>query len=316
MRNARSFPDSRLGFTLIEILVVIAIIAILIGLLTPAIQAIRESARQTQCRNHLKQMIVACQNYEAAFGQFPGYGGERAPVRVHYPDSRTQDRSLTSGSWMIQTMVYMENDDLAEPLSQLANLVEISPNDKMHALLQKPVGQFNCPTRRDARAYPLIKDYEARYGSSAARTDYAMNGGAAEEARGVRIKSTRDGVWRLGLSNLSRKIVDGLSQTYMIGEKAMNPSNYESGSDFGDRSPIMGWNNRSGASNSYVRYAVRSARQDRIENCFICHDFGSAHPAGWNAAMADGSVRMFDYSMDLQVHLQNASINEGEDPWE
>ena len=316
MRPTRSLSPSIRGFTLIEILVVIAIIAILIGLLTPAIQAIRESARQTQCRNHLKQMIVACQNYEAAFGQFPGYGGERSPLRVEYPDSRSQDRSITSGSWMIQTMVYMEKDELAKPLSELANLVEVTPNDEVQALLQKPVEQFNCPTRRDAKPYPLVKDYAERYGSSATRTDYAMNGGAADEARGVRIKSTRDGVWRLGLSNLSRKIVDGLSQTYMIGEKAMKPSNYESGSDFGDRAPIMGWNNRGGASNSYVRYAVRSTKQDRRENCFVCHDFGSAHPAGWNAAMADGSVRMFDYNMDLQVHQQNASINHAEDPWE
>lgn len=286
MRCSPKSSRDRRGFTLIEILVVIAIIAILIALLTPAIQAIRESARQTQCRNHLKQMILACQNYEAAFGQFPGYGGERPPIRVHYPDSRSPDRSLTSGSWMIQTMVYMEKDELAQPLSELANLAEITPSDEIQELLRKPVEQFNCPTRRDAQPYPLVKDYAERYGKSAVRTDYAMNGGAADVAKGVRITSTRDGVWRLGLSNLSRRIVDGLSHTYMIGEKAMNPANYETGSDFGDRAPLMGWNNRSGASNSYVRYAVRSARQDRTENCYICHDFGSAHPAGWNAAMA------------------------------
>ncbi|QDT53518.1 putative major pilin subunit [Caulifigura coniformis] len=63
----------RIGFTLIELLVVIAIIAILIALLLPAVQQAREAARRTQCRNNLKQLMLAVHNYHDVYNAFvPG----------------------------------------------------------------------------------------------------------------------------------------------------------------------------------------------------------------------------------------------------
>ncbi|HBE67174.1 MAG TPA: prepilin-type cleavage/methylation domain-containing protein [Planctomycetaceae bacterium] len=303
------------GFTLVELLVVIAIIGILIGLLMPALQAAREAARQVQCRNNLKQLALAAHNYESAFRQLPGYAGEKRPALVQTP-GRSRRSSMRGWNWLSRSLIYMEQSKLADHWGKFGSRRRLAMSTLDQAMLSTPLGILHCPTRRTAEAYPLVGNYQLRFGQTAARSDYAMNGGAAitleDEGNHNWIRLKKDGAWRLGRPTRTTNFADGLSNSYLLGEKAMDSEKYATGSDFGDRSPACGWVDNNTAANSVVRFAARAPQVDQPDSCLACHDFGSAHTTNWNAALADGSVRAIFYSMDLNVHRSVASIAGGE----
>lgn len=110
----------RYGFTLVELLVVVAIIAILIALLLPAVQQAREAGRRAQCTNQLRQLAVALQSYESARKMLPAAGtfanAEDAlylkvgGTSVHH--WRIDLRSGTDYSWVVSLLPYMEEGSL------------------------------------------------------------------------------------------------------------------------------------------------------------------------------------------------------------
>ena len=102
----------RFGFTLVELLVVIAIIAVLIALLLPAVQAAREAARRATCINHLKQLGLALHNYHSAHGVFPsGYvsyeTSDGSGPASAFIDAQTWDASPGWG-WGTMLLPYLE----------------------------------------------------------------------------------------------------------------------------------------------------------------------------------------------------------------
>ena len=147
------------GFTLVELLVVMAIIGILVGMLLPAVQSAREAARKNQCMNNLKQMANAAQQHESAQGILPtgGWGSIWAG---------DPDRGFTKnqpGGWAYNILPYLGEQalhdlglGLPEPqpgARATVTVADLTPPfaDKQAALLnllQTPLALMNCPTRR------------------------------------------------------------------------------------------------------------------------------------------------------------------------
>ncbi len=128
----RQASPLRCGFTLVELLVVIGIVALLIALLLPAVQAAREAARATQCRNHLKQIGVALNNYHSAHGCFP-------PGRL---------RSMVDGqgrcfSAYAHLLPYLEADALYDLINFDANPDNPAANP---TALSQTIPFFLCPS--------------------------------------------------------------------------------------------------------------------------------------------------------------------------
>jgi prepilin-type N-terminal cleavage/methylation domain-containing protein len=99
---------SRSAFTLVELMVVIALIGLLIGLLLPAVQAAREAARRLQCRSHLKQIGLAALNFESSNRRLPSGGwGYQWPGLADISGSVGQP-----GGWTYSLLPFLEQQAL------------------------------------------------------------------------------------------------------------------------------------------------------------------------------------------------------------
>ena len=247
-------PSRHRGFTLVELLVVIAVIGILIGLLLPAVQAARESGRRTQCMNNLRQLGLAMEHHSSAHGRYPtngwGYLWIGDPDRGSGPEQ--------PGGWIYNVLPYLEQENLADLGKGM------SPDDKsgvLPSLMCTPLPVLRCPTRATAQllpSRPTVVPHNAQWppGDNLAKNDYAVNGGdyyirpgpgpstlEQGDSPGYRWpRTTRaSGVCYVRSELPPAGVEDGLSQTYMIGEKFVSTLYYDTWDDLGyDQSQYSG----------------------------------------------------------------------------
>jgi prepilin-type N-terminal cleavage/methylation domain-containing protein len=294
------------AFTLVELLVVIAILAMLVTLLLPAVQAARESARRAQCMNHLKQIALAALNHESAQGFFPhggwGFRCMGLPDRGFGPEQ--------PGGWVYNILPFIEE----EALHQLGAPQPTAEHLKQVA--ETPVAALNCPSRRESRPFqagPLPwQPYWTAPLEVVARNDYAVNAGhlridhagpASRDGPRPPVAITAGVAGRAWVVDV-QKITDGLSKTYLVAEKYVNPDNYLNGQDLGDNE-----NTYIGSDRDVFRHSFQPCRDRPGLDC--SYSFGSAHSSGFQAVFCDGAVRMVDFSVDVAVHERLVDRSDG-----
>lgn len=202
------------GFTLVELLVVLAIIGILIGLLLPAVQAVREAARSVQCKNNLRQLGLACHSYESAFMSFPPSAEFGGVGSIN-----------TNSSWSVHGRVL--------PFLELSSLYQqVNLNvawDNQAILSGLKIGVFACPSDPQAE---VPRDVRPKLASPLYPTCYGFNFGSWLIYDPVR-HEIGDGMFGPNRRIRVGEIFDGTSHTLLVADvKARQP--------YGRNEPVVG----------------------------------------------------------------------------
>lgn len=328
-----SVAGFRSGFTLVELLVVIAIIGILIALLLPAVQAAREAARRSQCTNQLRQWGLGLLNHHDTFGYFPS--GTFRNVEV----TNGQDNLGPNTSWMAHTLNYIE----AGTVSDLIAFGEQEAAGSNTVVQQTRLNVALCPS--DGQREELLRitsnsgvvyaptNYVACYGSS---TDDSGEPSENLFRRGATHPDKfPDGVFFIDSNTSIRKIIDGTSNTVMTSECLVgrpdirrmpndqaNDLCRQGAAPAGAGSAV---NDVTRGSSWFVGLKVQSwgfstLMQPNVELLFECERFAergfyaarSDHPGGVNSGRCDGSVKFENDEIDPLVWRALGTIARGE----
>jgi hypothetical protein len=318
------------------------VLAVVLGLVLPGIQAARESARRMQCQNNLKQLALGCLNHEQALGFLPtgGWGG------AWTGDADLGYNRKQPGGWIYNTGPFVES----QPWHDLGLGMPTPQKNAAHMQrLAVILSVSYCPTRRPALAYPWVNQWpvvNAGMPTMVARTDYAANGGDVYTGPGAplaplwlsappgdglgpaslaeggvngsakqtanaaatfeNIAKAATGVIHCGSMVKLADITDGAENSYLLGEKNVGPDWYATGEDPGDSKTAI-----VGDSEDVSRWTFLPPIRD-TSGYAARWRFGSAHAAGFNVAFCDSSVMLVDYAIDPEVFRRMSNRKDGQ----
>jgi prepilin-type processing-associated H-X9-DG protein/prepilin-type N-terminal cleavage/methylation domain-containing protein len=286
----------RTAFTMVELLIVIAIITILISLLLPAIQSAREQARRAQCANNLMQLGIALANYASTHSVLPpGVVNDQGPIL-----------NLPSGyhhGWVIQILPFMGQNNVYrhfnitegvyEPSNETAAYVKIStllcPSDGWSG----PISYAGCHHDVDA---PIAADnHGVLYLNSRVRPDDIPDGAAYT----ILLGEFRQAGPSLGWASGTRATLRNTGIPINEGDP---------------RFPTAGgWSTVQPALSREELYnVVKSLAADEMWPVTLPGGFSSHHPGGSNFLFCDGSVRLLKASIDRRIYQLLGNRDDGE----
>jgi prepilin-type N-terminal cleavage/methylation domain-containing protein len=294
------------AFSLVELLVVISIIGVLVALLLPAIQSAREAARQSSCKNNLRQLALGLHNYESARGELPpGY------------EYAAGDQGNSRGySWLGRLLPYIEQRalydrlDFDRPVYDNANA----------AAREEHIALLLCPTD-DASPDGFVEMGDERYAMACYVANFGtpdLDDDQAQERGDANALGPFAGAWGPFYRNSAtslRQISDGLSQTLMVGERQNGPFRQE-----GVHGPHFAYETTwAGAvrdiddfSDDHGHMALfQTGHTPNAENSDD-RDVSASHEGVAQFLMCDGSVHTVSEDVELGVYRALGTMNHEE----